>query len=77
MDLKPCPFCNGTNVEVFQERIFIMNNAFLNGVICRDCGGAVIDIHEKCTIGEVKKRWNTRTENPFVIHPKRENEIPW
>ena len=77
LPLDPCPFCNGTNVQVFRERIYLMNNAFMQGVICRDCGGAIIDSDDNHSLNEIYRRWNKRTPNPFVIHPHRENEVPW
>lgn len=57
--LKPCPFCGGEG-EYFEERIFIMNNAFLMGVKCKKCGGAYMDANEDHCPNDVYKAWNQR-----------------
>jgi Lar family restriction alleviation protein len=58
--LKPCPFCGREEVGYFEERVRIMNNAFLMGVKCAKCGGAYMtsDIH-LCP-NDVFKAWNRR-----------------
>ena len=62
IELKPCPFCGG-NAEYFEERIFIMNNAFLMGVKCKNCGGAYFDANKNHCPNDVFKTWNRRTDN--------------
>lgn len=63
-DLKSCPFCGG-EAEYFSERIFIMNNAFLMGIKCKSCGGAVIDSNKKHCPNDVVRAWNKRI--PLVV----------
>lgn len=65
IELKPCPFCGG-EAEYFEERIFIMNNAFLMGVKCKECGGAYMDSNIKHCPNDVFKKWNTRSGETVV-----------
>lgn len=60
--LKPCPFC-GEEAEYFEERIFIMNNAFLMGVKCINCGGAYMTSDKDLCPNDVYKAWNRRVNN--------------
>lgn len=65
MKIKPCPFCGG-EAEYFEERVFIMNNAFLMGIKCKNCGGAYITSNpHKCPL-DVEDGWNTRQEATTV-----------
>lgn len=64
IDLKPCPFC-GTEVtasDFFEERIFIMNNAFMMGIKCGKCGGGIIDANKDHCPNDVFRAWNKRLE---------------
>lgn len=61
IELKPCPFCGG-EAEYFEERIYIMNNAFLMGVKCKDCGGAYMDADKKKCPNDMFRAWNRRTD---------------
>lgn len=60
-ELKPCPFCGG-EATYFEERIFIMNNAFIQGVKCKKCGGAYMDADKEKCPNDVFEKWNRRTD---------------
>ena len=62
IELKPCPFCGG-EAEYFDERIYIMNNAFLMGVKCKKCGGAIFDSDKAHCPNDVFNAWNRRADN--------------
>lgn len=57
--LNPCPFCGG-EAEYFEERIFIMGNASMIGVKCKNCGGAYIDSNKNHCPNYVFAAWNKR-----------------
>ena len=59
IDLKPCPFCGG-EAEYFDERIIIFNNAFLMGIKCAQCGGAILDNDKSHCPNDVFRAWNRR-----------------
>lgn len=62
-ELKPCPFCGSTEAEYFCERISVMNNAFMHGVMCHNCGGAYISSDIKTCPNDMYKAWNRRAKN--------------
>lgn len=60
--LLPCPFCGG-QAEYFSERIFLMGNAFMHGIKCRECGGAYISANENTCPNDMIFAWNRRCKN--------------
>lgn len=66
-ELKPCPFCGG-KADYFADRIFCMNNAFLQGIKCKKCGGAYFDADKRKCPNDMVNGWNKR--KPIVILDK-------
>lgn len=54
--LKPCPFCNGRNLET----VFPANAATCGVIACRTCGAEGPDAGP----GEIIAAWNRRAEVP-------------
>lgn len=52
--LKPCPFCGSTSIDIVQFR-----DKQLEGIVCEDCPATMSDIH--LTIKALIIKWNTRT----------------
>lgn len=52
IELKPCPFCGGTNLYYAAERFY--------AVECADCGGKVVGTFK--TTEEAADAWNTRSQ---------------
>ena len=60
-DLRPCPFCNASGDDI--EARIAYPTEFTKPilyVICRKCGGAVIDTNNEHSLLDVKMAWNRR-----------------
>lgn len=64
MELKPCPFCGGTNI-IYTDSADDKPNT--HNIYCNDCGGGTANF-SGCSSNEILKKcaveaWNRRTEN--------------
>lgn len=50
VELKPCPFCGSTSVEMMQ----------LSGIVCWDCGLSVATLNSAASKDMLAERYNRR-----------------
>lgn len=64
VELKPCPFCGSD--ENALDFGFVCATKFAKPymyVVCRKCGGMMVDTNTNHCPNDVKKAWNRRAEN--------------
>ena len=65
-ELKPCPFCGGTNIVMCREPNFWEGhiNGYQYQVVCdASCGGCGSSCGYEESITEAREAWNRRAEN--------------
>lgn len=62
IEIKKCPFCGSSQVGAFNEYYGIGNIriGFVIGVMCDDCGGAVISNDKHKSMNDMIAAWNKR-----------------
>ena len=71
-ELKPCPFCGASKeyIQEFDIRLFVTTP--INGLVCKKCGGAIIngDIKKSSWV-DLTKAWNRRASKREVENADR------
>ena len=58
--LKPCPFCGGVNISLFEECVdFMCFKYFIYTIECNRCNAKI----KRYSVIGVKKAWNRREDN--------------
>ena len=62
-ELKPCPFCGGDDIKLYNSPVYTGLDRDAWSVRCRDCDSR-ISVYD--TKAEAIEKWNTRPEQPTL-----------
>lgn len=66
-ELKPCPFCGSTDIEV---------EGCVDYIVCRNCGCFGPD-SKPYTFDAAIERWNTRAERTCTFSKRKDDKDPY